>query len=260
VEIRSTQHHQWNGETVQLALKSAEADADNGRPGFVWLGGFRSDMEGTKALAMVDEASGLGCASLRFDYSGHGESGGAFVDGTISRWTDESLAIVRSHTKGPQILIGSSMGAWIALRLVQRLQELGESERLAGILLVAPAPDFTAALMEPGFTQAQQDSLREIGRIEEPSEYSDEPTIITRALIEDGRNNLVLTGDLSIGQRVRILQGMQDPDVPYEHALTLVENLPHDDVQITLIRDGDHRLSRDEDIKLLRRTMRQLVV
>lgn len=259
MESNSIQEHLWAGQSVNLALKRALSTSLTPRPGFVWLGGFRSDMEGTKALALVDEAARLGCGSLRFDYSGHGESGGAFEEGTISRWVDESLAVFRAHTQGPQVLVGSSMGAWISLRLVQRLQQLGEGDRIAGLLLIAPAPDFTATLMEPGFTAAQRQEMEQTDRIEEPSEYSDEPMVITRALIEDGRDNLVLTGDLHIGQKVRILQGMQDPDVPYEHALSLVENLPHDDVQMTLVRDGDHRLSRDGDIALLRRTMGQMV-
>lgn len=255
METESRLQHTWRGEKVDIALKKAEIAASSGNPGFVWLGGFRSDMEGTKALAMVDESARLGCASLRFDYSGHGASGGKFVDGTISRWVDESLAVLRDHTEGGQILVGSSMGAWIALRMAQELLRLDETDRIAGLLLIAPAPDFASRLMEPSFSEAQRQSLLETGYIEEPSAYSDEPNIITRALIEDGRENQVLNGDLAIGAPVRILQGMKDPDVPFQHALHLVECLAQDDVQITLIRDGDHRLSRDEDINLLRRMM-----
>ena len=216
-------------------------------------------MEGTKALSMVEEASRLGCPSLRFDYSGHGSSGGKFVDGAISRWVDESLQVLLQHTKGPQILVGSSMGGWVALRLAQELKARGEQNRLAGMLLIAPAPDFATRLMEPVFTEEQRSELQDKGYIEEPSAYSDEPNIITRELIEDGRHNEVLTGDLAVGVPVRILQGMEDPDVPYGHALHLVECLAHDDVQMTLIKDGDHRLSRDEDIELLRRTIAQMV-
>ena len=255
--------------SVNIAIMKAQAEepevaeAKDDRPGFVWLGGFRSDMDGTKALAMVDEAANLNCDSLRFDYSGHGQSGGRFVDGTISKWVDESLAVIENHTEGPQILVGSSMGAWIALRLAQRLKEKSGSAplaaRIAGLLLIAPAPDFATRLMEPAFTAEQHQEMQDKGYIEEPSAYSGEPNIITKALIDDGRNNQVLTGDLALGMPVRILQGMEDPDVPYTHALHLVECLAHDDVQITLIKDGDHRLSRDEDIALLRRTMSQMV-
>jgi pimeloyl-ACP methyl ester carboxylesterase len=251
--------HNWNGETVEIVLKTAEGPDAHNKPGLVWLGGFRSDMEGTKAVAVVEEAELLGCSSLRFDYSGHGSSGGVFRNGTISRWVDESLAVFLAHTKGQQILIGSSMGAWIALRLAQILAEKGMTRRLSGLLLIAPAPDFTTRLMEPSFSDTQLRSLQDSGFIEEPSAYSDEPNIITRALIEDGRTNQVMSENLAVGAPVRIVQGMRDPDVPFDHALQLVECLAHDDVQITLVKDGDHRLSRDEDISLLRRTIGQLV-
>ena len=216
-------------------------------------------MEGTKALAMVDHAAKLKCSSLRFDYSGHGVSGGKFIEGTISRWVSESLAVLRTTTNGPQILVGSSMGGWIALRMAQELMKNNEAHRLAGLLLIAPAPDFTAELMEPAFNATQINLLKTQGYFEEPSEYSDEPNIITKALIDDGRNNLVLEGDLSLSVPIRILQGMKDPDVSYTHALKLVEALPHDDVSTTLVKGGDHRLSRTQDIKLLKRRMGELV-
>jgi pimeloyl-ACP methyl ester carboxylesterase len=259
VETKATLNHDWNGETVEIVMMKTEARPESDKPGLVWLGGFKSDMEGTKALSMVDEATKNGCASLRFDYSGHGSSGGKFVDGTISRWVDESLQVLLQNTKGPQILVGSSMGGWIALRLAQELKVRGAQDRLAGMLLIAPAPDFATRLMEPALSDAQRQEMQDRGYIEEPTPYSDEPNIITRALIEDGRDNQVLTGDLAVGVPVRILQGMDDPDVPYSHALHLVECLAHDDVQMTLIKDGDHRLSRDEDIALLRRTISQMV-
>lgn len=263
LESKTTLSHTWNNQTVDIAIMKATPDVSDhktGRPGLIWLGGFRSDMEGTKALSMVEEAADLNCASLRFDYSGHGSSGGKFVDGTISRWVDESLQVLLQHTTGRQILVGSSMGGWIALRLAQELKQRGEQDRLAGMLLIAPAPDFATRLMEPAFTDEQRQALADKGFFEEPSAYSDEPNVITRDLIEDGRNNQVLTGDLAVGVPVRILQGMEDPDVPYSHALHLVECLAHDDVQITLIKKGDHRLSREEDIALLRRTIEQMVV
>lgn len=259
METELTIPHTWQGETIELALKTARAAGNPQSPGFVWLGGFKSDMTGTKAEAMVTHAQELGHSSLRFDYSGHGASGGEFVKGTISRWVDESLEVVCSQTEGPQILLGSSMGAWIALRLAQRLGEIGEADRLHSLLLIAPAPDFTSKLMEPAFSDEQRALMKSQGYIEEPSEYSDEPNIITRDLIEDGRDNAVMVPGLKLGCPVHILQGMKDPDVPYQHALELVEVLAQDDVTITMVKGGDHRLSRDEDIALLKRTMTSMI-
>lgn len=258
MERAQTIQHSWNGETVDLAVQTlaAEPGKDHlSRPGFIWLGGFRSDMTGTKAQAMVDHCGQRGWAATRFDYSGHGASGGAFVDGTISRWVDESLLVLESLTSGPQVLVGSSMGGWIALRMALELQQRSQGDRLAGLLLIAPAPDFTQNLMEPSFTEAQRAKLISDGFIEEPSEYSDEPTVITRALIEDGRDNAVLDRDMNFGVPIRILQGMADPDVPHTHALRLVDALVHDDVTLCLIKKGDHRLSREEDIATLKQTI-----
>lgn len=222
-------------------------------PGIVWLGGYRSDMLGTKAVVLDDWAQKTGRASLRLDYSGHGESGGDFNQGTISRWLNESLAVLDKYAQGPQILVGSSMGGWIALRMAQELKKIGKSP--AGMILIAPAPDFTKELVEPTLTDSQKSDLIEKGYFEEPSEYSPNPYIYTRALIEDGRNNLVLNGIIETGCPVHILQGMQDEAVPYQHALKLVEHLPVDDVTLTLVRDGDHRLSRPQDLELLIRTV-----
>ncbi|MDD9911140.1 MAG: alpha/beta hydrolase [Ahrensia sp.] len=258
MEVDITQTHLWQGQTVDLAVKRASR-SDNSQPGFVWLGGFRSDMLGGKAQTMVEEAQRMGAASLRFDYSGHGLSGGAFRDGTISRWVDESCAVFRRQTEGPQVLIGSSMGAWIALRLCLELMHSDEAHRICGMILIAPAADFTAVLMEPTFTPQQRQDLESKGYVEEESAYSDEPNIITKSLIDDGRSNLVLGEPLKLGCPVHILQGMQDPDVPYTHALQLVGSLAQDDVVMTLIKDGDHRLSRDNDLELLARTMRDIL-
>jgi pimeloyl-ACP methyl ester carboxylesterase len=230
-----------------------------GAPGLVWLGGFRSDMRGTKAATLDTWAAGEGRAFLRHDYSGHGESGGAFADGTISRWLAESLAVFRRFSSGRQILVGSSMGGWIALRMVEELRKSGEGGRIAGLLLIAPAPDFTAELMEPQLSDAERRALAEHGFFEERSEYSPEPNIYTRALFEDGATNRVLSGLIDTGCPVHILQGMNDPDVPYAHALKLVEHLPKEDVTLTLVRDGDHRLSRPQDLELLSRTAAELV-
>lgn len=232
----------------------------NGKtPGVVWLGGYRSDMLGTKAETFDQWAAEHGHAFTRHDYSGHGESGGAFADGTISRWLAQSLAVFRQRTVGPQILVGSSMGAWIALRMVQELHKAGEGERVAAMLLLAPAPDFTVELMEPQLTDSQRRDLEEKGFFAEQSDYSLEPNIYTRALFEDGRANRVMDGLIDTHCPVHILQGMADPDVPYEHALKLVEHLPADDVTLSLVRDGDHRLSRPQDLSMMVAALEGLV-
>jgi pimeloyl-ACP methyl ester carboxylesterase len=228
-------------------------------PGTMWLGGYRSDMMGTKAERIDQWSAETGHAFTRHDYSGHGESGGSFADGTISRWLQESLAVLRAFTSGPQILIGSSMGAWIALRMVQELHRAGEGARLGGLLLLAPAPDFTAELMEPKLTDAHRRDLEERGYFEEVSEYSPEPNIYTRALFEDGRENRVMAGIIDTRCPVHILQGMADPDVPHAHAMKLVEHLPADDVTLSLIRDGDHRLSRPQDLDMIIAALEGLV-
>ncbi len=238
----------------QIAVRLREGRS----PGLVWLGGYRSDMAGTKAAALDKWAVDNGHACLRHDYSGHGESGGDFVDGTISRWLEESLAVFDRFTKGPQILIGSSMGAWIALRMAQELAKRGQSGRLHAMVLLAPAPDFTHELMLPELSDAMKSDLQTKGYMSEPSEYSQEQNIFTRALFEDGETNRVMTGPIATGCPVRIIQGMQDPDVPYTHALKLCEFLPSNDVTMTLVKDGDHRLSRADDIALILRAVGEL--
>ncbi|MEP9386980.1 alpha/beta hydrolase [Mesorhizobium sp. KR9-304] len=230
-----------------------------GSPGVVWLGGYRSDMLGTKAETLAAWAGRTGRSFLRHDYSGHGESGGAFVDGTISTWLGESLAVFRRFTDGPQVLVGSSMGAWIALRMAQELRRAGEGGRVAGMVLLAPAPDFTSELMEPSLTKRQKRDLQEKGYFEEKSEYSPEPNIYTRALIEDGRRNRVMTGPIDTHCPVHILQGLADPDVPHTHALKLVSLLPADDMTLSLIPEGDHRLSRPRDLELLVRAVEGVI-
>jgi len=224
-------------------------------PGLAWLGGYRSDMKGTKAEALDGWAAAAGHAFTRHDYSGHGESGGAFTDGTISRWLADSLAVFRCFTSGPQVLVGSSMGAWIALRMIQELRKAGEGARVAGLILLAPAPDFTVELMEPQLSPAQRREIEEKGYLEEHSEYSPEPNIYTRALFDDGRLNRVLVGTIETGCPVHIIQGMQDPDVPHSHAEKLMQHLPVCDVTLSLVRDGDHRLSRPQDIAMVLRAV-----
>lgn len=215
----------------------------------VWLGGYRSDMSGTKAVALEAQARALGVNFLRFDYSGHGRSSGHYTEGTISRWLEESLAVIDRFATGRLLLVGSSMGGWIALRAVDEFRKRGENGRVAGIVLIAPAPDFTSVLIEPHLTEKERRSLEEKGYFEEKSEYSADPNRYTRALIEDGRHNLVMGGLIETGCPVHILQGMRDPDVPYTHALGIMEKIVGDDAILTLVRDGDHRLSRPEDIE-----------
>ncbi len=220
-------------------------------PHLVWLGGYRSDMSGTKAVELERHARETGGACLRFDYSGHGVSGGDFAEGTISRWLAEALAVIDHIGASRMILVGSSMGGWIALRVIEELRKRGQGGRIAGLVLIAPAPDFTCDLIEPNLTAEQKQSLETRGYFEEPTPYGPDPNIFTRALIEDGRKNRVLTGMIETGCPVHILQGRQDPDVPYTHALKLMQHLTADDVVLTLIGDGDHRLSRPHDIETM---------
>ncbi|MDB5509624.1 MAG: Alpha/beta hydrolase family protein [Hyphomicrobiales bacterium] len=221
------------------------------RPGIVWLGGFKSDMLSTKAERLDDMAAAQGRASLRFDYSGHGESGGRFEDGTISLWLEESLAMIRGLTEGPQILVGSSMGGWIALLVARALGPEDAARRLAGLVLIAPAVDFTEALIWARMSPDIRRQVEQNGVWMRESAYAPDPYPITRALIEDGRRHLLLGDTIEAHACVHILQGMQDPDVPWAHAMTLVEHLAGDCVTLSLIKDGDHRLSREEDIASL---------
>jgi pimeloyl-ACP methyl ester carboxylesterase len=229
-------------------------------PGLIWLGGFRSDMEGGKALAVDAHAATKGLAVTRFDYSGHGVSGGRFEDGTISRWAEEAAAVFAATT-GPQILIGSSMGGWITLLLARaHLAGVGRAaSRIAGIVLIAPAPDFTEELMWASFPEAVRRKILDTGVFHQPSIHSDAPYPITRALIEDGRRNLLLGSTIETGCPVAILQGKRDESVPWQHAARLVERLAYDDATLTFVDDGDHRLSRPEDIDLLLRTVDAMV-
>ena len=225
-------------------------------PGIFWLGGFRSDMAGSKAMALDALGAEQGLAVTRFDYSGHGLSGGAFDDGTISRWLEEAEAVLAT-TSGPQIIVGSSMGGWLALLLARALLRRGRHAH--GLVLIAPAPDMTHELMLPDFTAAEREALQANGYVDQPSQYSDTPYRITRALIEDGAQHLLFGGVIETGCPVTILQGGADPDVPQAHAIKLVTHILHDPVTLTLIPDGDHRLSRDEDLARLRDAVMRLV-
>jgi pimeloyl-ACP methyl ester carboxylesterase len=222
-------------------------------PGLFWLSGYKSDMKGTKAAALAQWAMQCGRTCTLFDYSGHGESSGAFTDGTIGRWLEDALAVFEACCRGPQILVGSSMGGWIALLLVRALRRRSAPPpaSVAGLVLIAPAVDFTEELMWRRFTPAIKQELEDKGVWARPSEYSAEPYLVTRRLIEEGRSHLLLGGMIETGCPVRILQGVEDPDVPWQHAVELVSRLASDDVVLTLVKDGDHRLSRPEDIERL---------
>jgi len=239
------------------AARSIAVEQRSGRaPGIFWLGGFRSDMAGSKAMALDALGAETGQAVTRFDYSGHGISGGDFEHGTISRWLEEAEAVLAATT-GPQIIVGSSMGGWLALLLARALHRRNEL-RAHGMVLIAPAADMTHALMLPSFTPEEHASLRDLGYVDQPSQYSDTPYRITRALIEDGIRHLLLDGVVETGCPVTVLQGGQDPDVPPAHAIGLVTHILHDPVTLTLVPDGDHRLSREQDLELLRNAVRQL--
>ena len=225
-----------DGETIAYLKQEGEA------PGVVWLGGLKSDMMGTKAEALADWAGARGRAYLRFDYFGHGQSSGDFREGTISRWRDDSLDVLDRLCAGPQILVGSSMGGWIAL-----LTALARPDKIKGLLLVAPAPDFTEALMWAEFGDKVRRQIMETGEWARPSDYGEESYPITRNLIEDGRKNLLLGGTLNLSCPVRIIQGMKDPDVPWQHAMKLQECVEGNPT-VTLVKNGDHRLSTEEDL------------
>ncbi len=215
-------------------------------PTVVWLGGFHSDMTGTKAQVLAEQALATGGAYLRFDYFGHGESSGAFKDGTISRWRADALAVIDALTEGPLVLVGSSMGGWLAC-----LAAIARPERVKALVLVAPAPDFTEKLMGPELSDEAKAAIERDGFWVRPSEYGDDGYAITRELLEDGARWSILPGPVPIDVPVRVLQGGQDDAVPWTHALELANGLTSQDVVFSLIKDGDHRLSRPQDLERL---------
>jgi pimeloyl-ACP methyl ester carboxylesterase len=241
--------------TGAASRRIAVRQRPGGQPGLFWLGGFKSDMRGNKAQALDAWAQTHGRALTRFDYSGHGESGGSFTDGTIGGWLEESLAVFTACCAGPQVVVGSSMGGWMALLLVRELARRMAADRPAGqvaaLVLIAPAVDFTQALMWQRFSPEIRYQIETQGAWERPSRYGEEPYPITRGLIEEGRAHLLLDGLIETGCPVRILQGVADPDVPWRHAVDLTARLAQDDVVLTLVKDGDHRLSRPEDLERL---------
>jgi pimeloyl-ACP methyl ester carboxylesterase len=225
--------------------KIAWRRVDGAGPTVVWLGGYRSDMTGTKAEALAEWALANGRAYLRFDYFGHGESSGDFRQGTITRWRLDALAVLDELVTGEVVLVGSSMGGWLAC-----LTAMAQPERVRALVLIAPAADFTSRLMEPGLDDAARAAIATEGVWLRPSAYGD-PDPVTRLLLEDGARWSILQGPVPIEVPVRVLQGGDDPDVPWTHALELAQALKSNDVVFTLIKDGDHRLSRPQDIARL---------
>jgi len=236
-----------DGNTIAYAVTEGRA------PTVVFLGGFRSDMTGTKAVALEAWAEKTGQAFVRFDYLGHGQSSGRFEDGTIGRWLDDSLAVLDRLTEGPLVLVGSSMGGWLSL-----LAARARPERLAGLVLIAAAPDFTERLLLGGLSAEDRATLERDGRLERPSQYSPEPSVFTWKLIEEGRRHLLLDRPLALPCPVRLLHGQADPDVPWQYSLEIAQHLDAPDVVTTFIKGGDHRLSTPADIARLVATVEEL--
>lgn len=240
----------------RIAYHSLPGRSDAAAPGVAFLGGFRSDMTGTKAVALERWAAARGRAFLRFDYTGHGASSGDFLDGCIGDWAQDAAETIEALTEGPVILVGSSMGGWISLLIARASAEDGG--RVAGLATIAAAPDFTADSMEPAFSDAQRREMAETGRIALPSEYSDEPYVITRRLIEDGRNRLVLRAPLRLPVPVRMMQGTADRDVPMDRALKLLAHIESPDLRLNLVEGADHRFSGPRELTILAETMDEI--
>jgi pimeloyl-ACP methyl ester carboxylesterase len=245
--------------TTSIAYRIDGGDDELGRTGVFWLGGFKSAMIGTKGEAIAELARATRRRALRFDYSGHGESGGLFTDGTITLWLEQAVHMFLSHTRGKRVIVGSSMGGWLALLLAKRLQKEDPSafRRIAGLVLIAPATDMTQDLMWDEFGDRERRELAETGAYIQPSPYG-EPYVITAKLLADGQNHLIFKERLHLPFPVRILQGTEDKDVPASHALKTFEMLQGPDVTLTLIKGGDHRLSTPGQIQLITETVLQL--
>jgi len=239
------------------ARKASVEDKDSvgAEPGLMFLGGFMSDMTGSKALALEAYARRSGRAFLRFDYRGHGASSGRFEDGTVGAWAGDAVAVLDALTEGPQILVGSSMGGWIML-----LAALARPQRIAGLVGIAPAPDFTEDLIWGRATAQQRQELESAGYVDQPSEYSVAPYRITRHLIQEGRGHLLLGTPIPLTCPVRLIHGLKDADVPWQTSLRLAEALESEDVEVTLVKNAAHRLSEPEDLARLERTIEALSV
>lgn len=219
-------------------------------PGAIFCGGFMSDMEGSKALALEAHCQAAGRSFTRFDYRGHGHSSGVFRDHVVSDWLADALAVFDQVTRGPQVIIGSSMGGWIALHVA-----LARKARVKALVLIAPAPDFTFRLMWPSFTQQEKEAIETQGYFEQPTDYGPEPYVITKDLIEDGKTLGLLHAPIALHCPVRILHGQRDTSVPWDVSLELMDQLESDDVVVSFIKEGDHRLSEPEDLARLLATL-----
>jgi pimeloyl-ACP methyl ester carboxylesterase len=246
------------GRAARRIAYRLRARANIDKPGLVWLPGFKSDMVSIKASYLDRWTAETGRALLRFDYSGHGESEGDFAQGTIGAWCEDAMTLIAQLTNGPQILVGSSMGGWLALLAARAFAARGESSRLAGLVLIAPAVDFTETLIWERLPAEARHKIETEGFWLRPSAYSPDPYVITRQLIEEGRQHLLLDGTITTHCPVHILQGMQDEDVPWRHAVTLSEHIAGDPVILTLVKDGDHRLSREADLLRLTTAIEQI--
>lgn len=245
---------------LQIAtLQQAARDAS--RPGLVWLQGFKSEMTSTKASHLAQWCAGNGLGLTRFDYSGHGQSSGKFEDGTLGQWLGEAIAVISQLTQGPQVLVGSSMGGFLALLAARHFNgraKDGEVPRIAGLVLIAPAWDMITEVMEPRLSPEAKAMIERTGVWQRPSRYEDGPYPITRGLIEEGRRHVLAGTAFNPKCPVRIVHGIQDPDVPWQHSMRLVDELGCEDVRVTLIKDGEHRLSRVQDLALLTSTIAEV--
>ena len=223
-------------------------------PGVIFLHGLMSDRGGTKARALAEHCAAKGYGYVRFDMFGHGDSSGRFEDGGVGRWTEDALAVLDRVTMGPQILVGSSMGGWVTVRTA-----MARPHRIAGVVGIAPAPDFTEDQMWPGFSPEQRAQIMSAGVIEIPSDYNDGPYRISRHLIEDGREHLVLQGDIPITCPVRLIHGQRDESVPWQRSLMLAEKITGKDVDVHLIKNGDHRLSSPQELNRICEAVDELV-
>lgn len=232
----------------KLAYRQLETSSEGAdMPVVMFCGGFRSDMEGTKAQFLEDQCRSRGQGYVRFDYSGHGSSDGDFNEGTIGSWTDDALAVLDQLTEGPVVLVGSSMGGWIGLLVAQ-----ARPERMKGFVGLAAAPDFTREIYEDLFNDEQRAMLDTQGFVDVPNDYDDEPYRFTKALIDDGQKHCLLDGEIKLHMPMRLIQGMQDTDVPWQKAYRIKNALPDEALaEVLLIESGDHRLSRPEDLKIL---------
>ncbi len=256
-ESQLLQVHSAGRESLPVAYRFEKPKQDH--PTFVWFCGYRSEMGSLKAKELAQWTSAAGAGCLRFDYSGHGCSGGRFEDGTIGAWLEEAAAVHEAALKSgdPAVFVGSSMGAWIALLLARRLASDGRGPP-KGLVLIAPAWDMTR-LMWDRLPHDARAAIERDGVFYRPSAYGDGPYPITRAIIEDGKKHLLGEGPITLNAPVRILHGREDPDIPWRHSLDLMNIIADDDVRLTLIKDGEHRLSRPQDLALLRSALAEFL-